>query len=229
MWWQWQACSVTQNTTALLWRGLTMVNLTIYWHLKLYRSLHSVSNDLKLSSLVVQWSIHALLMHACSKLPAWSNAFPTSLYGCTTDVPCPCLNGGMCLPNNYTSLDEITCSCPANSTGEFCQRCKCTLISQTMQLNSGHASSSLYHSIIYMLYRILNAVTSPASTSGTEQCCPKHALRLYTYLYQVTPLSNCQVVHGRAVTGDGWRLSSFTPNIPKLMLSMIEWGYTRFL
>ena len=171
--------------------------------------------------------INSCSYHACSKLPAWRNAFPTSLYGCTTDVPCPCLNGGMCLPNNYTSLDEITCSCPANSTGEFCQRCKCTLISQTMLLNSGHACSSLYHSINLYALPYSKCCDKPSFHIRHRAMLSKACTQIvHIYIYQVTPLSNCQVVGGLWLEMDeGYPVSLQISQ----MLSIIEWGYTRFL
>ena len=63
--------------------------------------------------------------------------------------------------------------------------------------------------LIYMLYRILNAVTSPASTSGTEQCCPKHAFRLYThthiYIYIFVSGYTTIKLTGCAWEGCDWR------------------------
>ena len=43
------------------------------------------------------------------------------------EIPCPCINGGVCLPDNFTTFSEIMCSCPENYTGERCQWCEFTL------------------------------------------------------------------------------------------------------
>ena len=36
-------------------------------------------------------------------------------------VVCPCMNSGVCNPENFTAYNETVCSCPEVYTGDLCK------------------------------------------------------------------------------------------------------------
>ena len=39
-------------------------------------------------------------------------------------LKCPCKNGGVCVPPDFTSLDEVRCTCISQFQGNRCHICK---------------------------------------------------------------------------------------------------------
>ena len=66
-------------------------------------------------------------MNECGLIGFHASVYVHSPTPTPSAVVCPCVNGGVCSPENFTAYNETMCVCPEVYTGDLCEASKLQL------------------------------------------------------------------------------------------------------